>query len=377
MINRVIIMRKYTKKAFNCTKAAAAVGAFVFCMINVAEVSAAVSEAAERCISILIPSLFAMMIISGLLVKSSITSAVPKLFSRISELLFGIEGFVFPVFIFGMFAGYPVGAKVICSEAESGRIGRERAALLCGLCYGAGPAFIFGCISDRLYASRTAGIIILISNITANVITALLLRPMLRKTLRRNIHKRSFRLSADMATQSVIGAGHAMAEICMMTAAFSVFTVMLENLGIVSLAAEAVSLIFGTDSEASGILVRSMLDVTATGELPHGDYTLLPVISSLTSFGGLCVIMQICTIASGKISVKPLILIRLAASVLSFFVCRAIMPFTLRSEVVSAAAVKAEIHQNASPVPSVMLILMTFLLFLEQPEFAEKIRRKH
>lgn len=376
MINRVIIMRHFTEKALNSTKTAAVIGAFLFCIMNVAEVSEAVSDAVMRCIDIIIPSLFAMMIVSGLLVKSGITGAVPKLIGRISEKLLGIEGFILPVFTFGMFAGYPVGAKVICSETESGRLEKKRAALLCGICYGAGPAFIFGCISDRLYSSRTAGLIVLVSNTAANIIVTLLLVPLLKKTLRRNNVRRSFCLSADMATRSVLGAGHAMAEICMMTAAFSVFTVMLESLGVISFAGSAVSRIFKIDYDTSGIIVRSLLDVTAASELPCGNYTLLPLISSLTSFGGLCVIMQISAITSGKISIKPLILIRLAASAVSFAVCRVIMPFMLKNEIVSAAAIKTELHQSRSPVPSVMLILMTFVIFLEQHDFSEKIRSR-
>lgn len=369
-------MRHFKEKAFNCTKTAAVIGAFLFCIMNVAEVSEAVSNAVMRCIDIIIPSLFAMMIVSGLLVKSGITGAVPKLIGRISEKLLGIEGFILPVFTFGMFAGYPVGAKVICSETESGRLGKKRAALLCGICYGAGPAFIFGCISDRLYSSRTAGLIILVSNTAANIIVTLLLVPMLKKTLRRSNIRRKFCLSAEMATRSVLGAGHAMAEICMMTAAFSVFTVMLDNLGFISFAGSAVSCIFRTDYDTARIIVRSMLDVTAASELPCGNYTLLPLISSLTSFGGLCVIMQISAITSGKISIKPLILIRLAASAVSFAVCRVIMPFMLKNEIVSAAAIKTELHQSRSPVPSVMLILMTFVIFLEQHDFGEKIRSR-
>ena len=144
MINMVMIMRNFTKKAIKCAKAAAATAAFAFCMTKTAEVSQAVSGAVERCIEVVIPSLFAMMIVSGLLVRSGITGAVPRFIGTISEKLLGMEGFMLPVFTFGMFAGYPVGAKMICTEVQCGRLDKNRAALLCGLCYGAGPAFIFG-----------------------------------------------------------------------------------------------------------------------------------------------------------------------------------------------------------------------------------------
>ena len=206
-------MRNFTKKAIKCAKAAAAAAAFAFCMTKTAEVSQAVSGAVERCIGVVIPSLFAMMIVSGLLVRSGITGAVPRFIGMMSEKLLGMEGFMLPVFTFGMFAGYPVGAKMICTEVQCGRLDKNRAALLCGLCYGAGPAFIFGCISGRLYSSPTAGAVILVSNTAANLILALLLMPKLKRSLRRGIPRRGFSLSADMLTRSVISAGRSMAEI--------------------------------------------------------------------------------------------------------------------------------------------------------------------
>ena len=133
MINMVMIMRNFTKKAIKCAKAAAATAAFAFCMTKTAEVSQAVSGAVERCIGVVIPSLFAMMIVSGLLVRSGITGAVPRFIGMISEKLLGMEGFMLPVFTFGMFAGYPVGAKMICTEVQCGRLDKNRAALLCVL----------------------------------------------------------------------------------------------------------------------------------------------------------------------------------------------------------------------------------------------------
>ena len=372
----MMIMRNFTKKAIKCAKAAAATAAFAFCMTKTAEVSQAVSGAVERCIGVVIPSLFAMMIVSGLLVRSGITGAVPRFIGMISEKLLGMEGFMLPVFTFGMFAGYPVGAKMICTEVQCGRLDKNRAALLCGLCYGAGPAFIFGCISGRLYSSPTAGAVLLVSNTAANLILALLLMPKLKRSLRRGIPRKGFSLSADMLTRSVISAGRSMAEICMMIAAFSVFAQFLTEIGAEAFAGRWISKLLGTEISTSKTLFRCVLDVTAAGELPCADYSLLPIISALTSFGGLCVILQVSTVTSGQIPLKPMILTRISAAVISFFACRIAMPFMLKGETVSAAAIKATIHQSTSPVPSVMLILMTAVLFLESYDGSKKFFRK-
>ena len=345
-------MKKLVKIIPEVLKALLLIWAAYYCMTDTADAGKAVSGAVGRCLSVVIPSLYAMMIVSAIIVRSGAAAVCGRFTGKAGRFIFGMDGGIFPVFLFSMVGGYPVGGKMLVTMYSDGWLSKHRAELLSGVCFGAGPAFVTGCISGQLYGTQTAARIILISTISANIITAFILSFALRKAPETPSIPQKFRLSGTMLTDCVSSAGRSMADICFMIAAFAVFAGMLQNTGILNIAG----------GENSRMIALTFLDVTAAGELPHGNFTLLPWLSAAVSFGGVCVMFQIAAIFSGKLSVLPLVAVRIFSSVLSFGICSLIMPFMLRNEAVPAAAVNAAVHSAPSPVPSVMLILMTFAL---------------
>lgn len=343
-------MKEKSRKLCRVLKTAAYISAAYYCMRHSGAVGEAVSEAAGRCLSTVIPSLYAMMIVSGLIIKSGLLKKISRYTGSIGRVLFGMNGEEAAVFLFSMVAGYPVGARMIGELYVSGRIGRRRAELLCGLCFGAGPAFVFGCISRQLYGSEAVGRTILISTAAANILLALMMSPYLRRSCVMLPAKENTENRQSIFVGCTISAGRAMAEVCFMIMAFAVIAGMLGDAGIFGL--------FGRYGGAA----RAVLDVTAVGGFPRGDYTLLPLICGLVSFGGVCVAAQTAAVNSGSLSVAPMLIIRVISGAASYGICRLIMPFTLKGEVVSAAAVRAEVCSVSSPVPSVMLLLMTLIL---------------
>ena len=338
----------------------------IFGLAKTSITSLAVSEALERCLTVIIPSLYAMMIISVLIAKSGIIHLFSVL-SGFSSRVFGMEGEVFAVFVFSMLGGYPTGTKMLCEMSENGSIDRKRAELLSGLCYGAGPAFIFGCISGRLYGTAVAGKVILLSVLCANILVALLISPLTRKSCKK-LKGRSIDISMDILSESVADSGRSMMSICVAITAFSVIISFLRYSGAVTLAGSIISFFTGKGQGISESIVSALLDVTAVGTFPENDFSLLPVLTALVSFGGICVIFQLKSIVSGKLSLKPLILTRIAVSLTSGAVCRLIAPLRLKGEIMRTSVeygVKAEGYRSCSPVPSVMLIIMTAMFFSE------------
>lgn len=364
MINGVMIMKKRASKVRKAVGLAAAAVFFVLCLFDNDGTSAAVRDGVRRCLDIVIPSLFAMMTASALIVSSGLTTAVPRCVGRFSRAVFGMEGRELPIFTFGMVAGYPVGVKMLCGEYLSGRITKRRAELLSGLCFGAGPAFIFGCISGQLYGSRRAGLLILVSTVSANVILALFMTPILRRTASAEHKPCRVSISADMLTDCVLRSGRAMGEICAMIVFFSVAAHFLTA----AFGAAAVELpwklhcLGGHTAEAP---IAAFLDVTNVAGFPRGDWLLLPLISGLTAFGGICVFMQLAAVTHGKLSLLPFIIMRAAAAVMSYFICRGLLPLFIEGEFTEVSSIRAESTRSVSPVPSVMLIIMTVALMLE------------
>ncbi len=358
-------MKKFRKSAVTAVKISSAAFFALFCLASTDSVKAAVESALTRCLTVVVPSLYAMMIVSGFLVRSGIIEKLSAPLSKAGRFFFGMDGCIFPIFLFSMFAGYPVGAKMLSTAAEKGDITQKQANLLSGICFGAGPAFIFGCISSQLYGSSAAGKLILFSTISANIVLALLLSLKLKSEKMPDKRCANLRLTSDVLMDSILCGGRSMADICIMITAFSVFTAFLADTGAVSAAAELISAVASISPQSVCGLLCCFIDVTAADSLPQNDYSILPAICGLSSFGGVCVIMQISAVTAGKIRILPVVVLRIAAAVISGIICRFAMPFFLAEEAVQAAEINVSAHQAASPVPSVLLIIMTIILFSE------------
>lgn len=360
----MIIMKILIEKAVVLLKASAVVIAAAFCLTETGLVKEAVSEAVMRCLMTVIPSLYAMLIVSGLLINSGILAKIPKLAALPAKLL-KMDSDIFFIYVFSQFAGYPVGAKMLCTAYENGRLTKTQAELLSGICYGAGPAFIFGCISSQLYSGSTAGKLILISSAGANMLLAFLLSFFMKSNQRQSDKPVGFTLSAEMLTDSIVSGGRSMAVICFMITAFSVLSALLQEIGVIESLSQLIADTGLLSAENAQGLVFALLDVTAVSALPRSNYGILPIISALSSFGGICVIFQISAVTSGKLSMKPLIFMRTAAALISGIICRIIMPFFLTNETVSADTTDISLHSSQTPVPSLLLIIMTLMVFTE------------
>ena len=358
MIVQVINM----KKIITAAESILLIAAFLLCITQAQSVREAVQEASERCLLTVIPSLYAIMIVSSLIAKSGILTCLPSLLSKISVRA-GMKGYIISVLFYSMFAGYPVGLSVLLSETAAKRLDKRTAAVLSGVCFGAGPSFIFGCISQKLYSSTAAGTIIIISGAAANIIIAAVFLPFLKKCDPVSAINMNLSFSSDMLSKSILSAGRSMAGICFSITAFSAASCFLDILGLTANTGALLSKLTGLSEEISRQLVYVFLDVTNISGLPENDLSLLPYISGLVSFGGICVMLQLSAIAGGKISLKPLMLTRIAAAFLSGAICRMIMPYFLRHEITAASTVNVHTHREISPVPSIMLIIMTIMLF--------------
>lgn len=357
-------MKNSVKKVAEGIKTALLITAVIFCLAETEAVSKAVYDALIRCITVIIPSLYAMMIIAVLISKSGITELFPSFLGRAVQ------------FLFSTFAGYPAGARLLCEEHKSGRITKRSAELLSGTFYGAGPAFVFGCISRELYSSSTPGRIILASTISANIITAIAIALILKREPGKcpSYAKRAVKFSGEMLTEAVSSGGASIMSICFTIMAFSVISAMLKASGTTSYAAELFSYVSGLSRTTAEGIITAAVDITAVSGLTKNNYLLLPYLSALVSFGGICVIFQLSAITKGSLSMKPFLLIRAIASLLSFVICRGIMHFMPLEEAITVSTVTVHTHSAPSPVPSIMLVVMTLMLIAEIP-FNRKTNR--
>lgn len=333
------------KKMKNITAVVLVIIFALFCMVSADSVKSAVSDALNRCLTVIIPSLYAMMIASGLLVRSNTAQSAGKIVCG----------------LFSMLAGYPVGAKILYSQYTGNSISKKEAELLSGVFFGAGGAFIFGCTSDCSFI----GWLILLSNILANIIIALAVLFYFRKNKLSKNKAENISFSVEMLMESVNSAGHSMAEICFAVIAFAVVTAILKDFGILSAIADILAGLSSLSPETAENILCAVLDVTAVNRVAQENFNLVPIVSGLVSFGGICVFLQISAIFKGRLSVLPLIVLRSITAVLSYIICRILLPFFMEGKSIAVSAIGSRLHESDSPIPSILLIIMTAILFYE------------
>lgn len=335
MISKVIIMKKATNiRVVFFYVLSISLGAY--CIFHADSAKAAAYQGIQRCLNVLIPSLFVTMAMSGLLIKCGFVSAVGKLISPVSRRIFFISGESALIFLLSQIAGYPVGARLLKIQFDDGRLNKSEAELLSCVCFGSGGAFIFGCAA----ADREIGWLILISTFLSNVLILLLLRPLLKRHCSTPPTPESTEFSGDILIGSVTSAGKGMFEICCCVIIFSVVS---EMLGV------------------SGA-VAAVLDITALGNITGAS---VPLLTGLISFGGICVFLQISAIFRGKLSIAPMLFTRICSGLLSFGICRFLLPFFISGEkAVWTEAVSLTSH--SSPVPSLILLIMILFVMGEE-----------
>ena len=215
----------------------------------------------ELCLRVLTPSLFPMMALSGLTVRTGLCRRIGRLLEKPTRVLFGLSGAFAP----DLYRGGQVSRKQA-----------ERAALFC---VGSGPAFLISFVGSALYGSEEIGLILLCSQVLAVMLSGIALR-MIGGKISDNSEK-ELRIVTQPFSAALVeatrDASAGMAAICGLVVLFAAFTGICEEL-----------LPACDESE----ILLSLLDVS-TGVCRLQSGFPLTMTAFAVGFGGLCVHFQI------------------------------------------------------------------------------------
>ena len=114
-------------------------------------------------------------------------------------------------------------------------------------------------------------------------------------------------LGSACFVSSVMSAARVMYTVCAMIIGFSAVTAVLDIAGVASAAAKLI----GSDAVFS-----SIMEISRVQSLPLKDFT-MPICAALLSFGGVCVILQICALTADSLQMRGFLLSRLPAAIFS------------------------------------------------------------
>lgn len=312
-------------------------------------ISLGMRHAVETCIYTMIPSLYAMMICSTLFLSSGLHRIFSQILNVPARLLFGCSGDILAVFLLSQAAGYPVGAKMLCSLMHDKQLTKKQASWLSGTAFGGGPAFLSALFAQNKKYATVVFLSCFISNILIFSVMTRFLH--LKNSMPSgNIHNH---INSSVIVNSVSESGTALLRICAMVIMFGGLSGIAESLGLFSLLPE----------NAEKILL-SITEISRITELIPCRISFLPVAGALLSFGGICVIMQIAAVSEGNINISCVLLIRILSSCITWLILTLFVKLSPIENTVEAAVIfsaPADV-QTGSPLPALLLLLMTFIL---------------
>lgn len=313
-----------------------------------------IADAIYICLESIIPSLYFFMIVSSLLMKSGLSNAFQKYLSPITKKLFGFDGRIFAVFLFSQIGGYPVGIRLLSDLYTEKAITQKQANIFSCFCYSSGPAFILGIVCNK---SQFAPI--LISNITANLLLAFVLCKINARSIKsekntKNINIKSNGADIVACTQS---SAKSLFCVCAMILLMRVLICIARNIGLISLLCHLSENLFGMDYTDAYSFWCCFFEVSCVNQI---SFCFLR--AALLSFGGICVIMQIFSLCSFKISFAKFCTARLIAALISGFICLILFDETIQSASTSAMANAYGAKFSINSIYSLLLLLMSCIL---------------
>lgn len=309
--------------------------------------SDAIRDGLAACANHIIPSLFALMAISEILVRSGTYQLIGIPFRGIARRLFHMTDAESAVFLISQFAGYPVGLAMLGSAVKSGAISITRARRMSLYCFGAGPAFTVSLIGIGIYGDPVAGWVIYGANVAMNLLLA--------AVLRNPSSEEANQPCCSMPFSEALVTGTRKASVNL----FQICTLMLIMKVILTAAMPLLP------RGEVRVLIAACAEISQIIDVPRYQTLLIPMISALTAFGGICVLFQLQGLGGACFRVKPFLAARICASAGSYLICRALTPIVLRDYTAPVFSGSFHATKSEHPMLSVILVLMTAMLALE------------
>ncbi len=266
-------------------------------------------ESFEMIYKTVICIIFPYMIIAEIISKVPVYKFVPDIVKKAYERLFSADITTISAFIMGNVCGYPVGAKILSSQFESGLITKKNLERMLPYVTNSSMGFAVGTIGIVICQNKFIGIIIYLVQILSTLMCAFFSKK--QKNYRCNVcptaSKKSIgKIFADSTINTVLISGTIIS--------FNLFITMFANL----------LTLFNTGYKVQSIIkliCASLCEITNgvmhASNLLSG-YILIITLAMINSFSGLSVAMQIKMLSDDEsMSLKPYFLSKILQTVVS------------------------------------------------------------
>lgn len=326
------------------------------CFLLTADSKAAVEAArrsVETCLSVIIPSLFAFMVFSRIVIKSGIADTALFPLYKLSSFWFKGSRRDFSIFILSLIGGYPVGISLLKEEIAYNKNYTAIAEKMLCFCYCGSPSFIIQIAGLSVLGSAKAGLLVYISNVLACLTVAVFLNVFeMPGNSGYEADIPDPKITLEDFTDSISSAVKSLSVICGTILAFNIVLELLNYIGAMELLGAV-----GLDKAAAAAFEISNL------YLFNGrDGAVLPLLSGLTSFGGLCIIMQTAALSNNKVPLKKFIFFRIPTALLSSlygYLLLYLFPVAIETYLPQNTVT---VLSSVNPICSLCIAAMTYIL---------------
>ncbi len=252
---------------------------FIYLLIFPQYASEPTRDSLEFCGRTLIPSLFIYMVLAKIVITLPITDKLTQ-----------FTGYESISLITGLLCGAPIGAKNAVSLYESSRISKKHAEYLCSFTNNASVSFVVGYVGKELLGDSEKGLKLFLFQAAASVFTAVIMKyamfgkaplPKINSALQKRCGLR----------EAISDSASTMINLCACVVFFIV-------------AGSAISQILSL-GETEDAILKSILEFSSGCAAASKVEYALPIIAFSIGASGLSVAMQIKSVVSNKLSIKP------------------------------------------------------------------------
>lgn len=355
-------MKNKSKSIFYFVGALLMLLLIILFIIDTTGISKAVYDSLINCIVIIIPSLFAFMVLSSFIISTGLYKIIFNPLIFILKKLLKINEHQSAIFILSILGGYPIGAKLISQSLKDNTLKEAEARKMMSYCYAAGPSFITAIVGTNVFGSIKAGIIIYLSNILACFIMAFFIN--IKNKPNKTKIKTSIYISEEKLITAIISSAKALFEICALIVGFSIIIRIISYLPI-----KKISDLMNISFQNLSAFIASLTEISNISTFSP-NINLLPMLSALLSFGGICVLMQVKNILKNNLIIKTFIIYRIICAALSALFTYIYIKFA-NPVITTSNEINVFFTQARSIIPSICLIFMTiiFLISLKPEHF--------
>lgn len=318
-----------------------------------------IRQAFLLCTDVLIPSIFpfmALTCIAGAAGGAKNNGKAGRVFCKVFCCPPNAAG----VWLFSMLGGYPVGASMSAQLLERREITPSQARSLTLICFNAGPAFVINALGMGMLGSKKAGAVVFTAVCTASVLAGIIAGRLYKSDSHQGetVHQAQQSNMAQAVVQGVYTAGRNMLGICAWVLFFS---------AVISLV-----LMLPVKEKVQDAAVM-MLEVTQGCARGAAGFS-LPAVAAFVSFGGVCVLCQVMSIAQKSgVKLSEILITRLISAAAAYAVTELLLKIFPVDLAVNAAASFDTVMPYSHSVPSAVMLMFLCIILIFDLDTKQKV----